>query len=78
MNYGINNLWPTPVLLGKIDNQDLYERVTNEVLSLSHIEASPDTNNIFSLGNPVFDEFKEKVVYPAFKGYIISAYGYTS
>ena len=68
----MNNLWPTNVLLGKIDNRELYERVTTEILSLSLIQS--DTNNIFNLGNEVFNEFKEKIVYPAFKEYITNVH----
>lgn len=69
MNYGINNLWPTPVMLGKMADLELNSKMAQEILLLENMNMT-DENNIFDTDNPTILDFKNKVVIPAFSDYM--------
>jgi hypothetical protein len=72
INYGINNLWPTPVLLGKMADQELNDRMAEEILILKDSLGSTDEHNIFDTKNKILLNFKNKIVIPAFSQYMKS------
>lgn len=67
---GINNLWPTPVYYGTIENKELLDNVCQQLLISSSITST------FQEYDPLADEedstmqqFKNQVVWPAFTEY---------
>lgn len=77
MDNGFNQLWPTTVLYGTIDDQALLERVINEIYTEFDMTKPPSdfgAFNIFDGESAVFSEFKDKVVMPAFDKYMREVY----
>lgn len=73
MERGINNLWPTPVLYETVQDKDLLDRFTQEVLLTTNLDTPPSDFQEFDLlkdGGPVAQEFKAKVVLPAIDKYL--------
>lgn len=77
MDKGLNHLWPTTVLYDCIEDQDLLERVVNEIYTEFDMSNPPSdfgAFNIFDGGSEVFVEFRDKVVVPAFDRYLREVY----
>jgi hypothetical protein len=72
MNLGFNNFWATPFYYSRMENDELIQSLIDNFLSKSN------TNNFHeSLDFNLFDseekfilEFKNDIVYPAFKSYV--------
>lgn len=73
MNYGINNLWPTHVLLDIVSDKDLNNQIVTELLMNKDSLGDPDTENLFDLDNLIIDRFKKEIVIPAFDRYLKEA-----
>ncbi len=69
MKYGINNLWPTPVYLGRMSDLELNDQMATEILISNSILGTTDTENIFDTDNEVINNFKNRIVIPAFEEY---------
>lgn len=68
MKYGINQMWPTPVLKGKMSNQKLIDDVSNHIL-LKYGQANKISSNVINenlFNDEYFDQFKNEIVLPAF------------
>ena len=75
MNNGFNELWPTTVYLGKIESADqqLLEQVCNAIFSETDLKTPPSDFQKFDIlsdGSEVFQEFRDKIVWPAFEKYL--------
>jgi hypothetical protein len=73
MEYGINNLWPTPVLLDKMSNDELVGNVCQTLFSDTDLLSPPsDFQNydVLKDGGEIFKEFQKVVVEPAFDNYL--------
>ncbi len=74
MNKGYNNLWPTDIFLGDI-NKHILDDVCQAILLETDIQNPGSTFQSFDIlrdGAPVFQEFRDKVVWPAFENYLRS------
>jgi hypothetical protein len=68
MNYGMNQMWPTPVLKGKMNNKKLIDDVINHIL-LKYGHSNKISSDILGenlFDDKYFDEFKNKIVLPSF------------
>jgi hypothetical protein len=78
MTPGINNLFPTPVLFGNIDNIDSCHSVLNEILTNDELYNSisiSDGEKLFEVDNTILNEFKENVVVPKINQYLTETIG---
>lgn len=79
MNPGFNDLFPTPILYGKINNDDLTAKVINELLTNDELANTSDTygttNILFESDSIVLDEFEKSIVLPAFDEYLKNTIG---
>jgi len=78
MNMGFNDLWPTTVLNKKIENEELVNRVCQDIIENFDMDNMPsdfDDFNILDNGNDLYDEFKEKIVIPTFDEYLTTVFG---
>jgi hypothetical protein len=74
---GINDLFPTPVMLGKIDD-DIRQQVADEILSdqvLINTRAADDNDILFAVGNEIVDRFRDTVAIPALDDYLQKSLG---
>lgn len=77
MKTGINTLWPTNVLYGKIEDQAELATLVAELLSLFDIRNPPGDfgdASIFDTESEVLDNFKNNIVLPAFNNYLQEVY----
>jgi len=73
MNKGFNNLWPTPVYIDKISNEELVNQVCEEILmnvDLSKPFTEFQAYDILRDGAEVFQTFRDQVVMPSFETYL--------
>ena len=73
MNPGFNELWPTTVYLGKIEDQILLDQVCNAIFVETDLADPPSDFKKFDIlrdGSSVFQEFRDKIVWPAFEKYL--------
>jgi hypothetical protein len=73
MNKGFNNLWPTPVYLDKINNEELVDQVCRELLlnvDLSRMLTEFQAYDILHEGPELFQQFRDQVVLPFFETYL--------
>lgn len=80
MNYGMNNLWPTPVLLEKIQDTDILDLTVQEILTTTDLSTPPSdfqSYDILADGGPVFEKFRKNIVEPIFDRYLIEVYGFS-
>lgn len=80
MEHGINNLWPTPVLYEQVEDKDLLDRFTQELLLTTDLAAPPSDFQKYDVlrdGSEVVQEFKQKVIIPAFEKYLQEINGKT-
>ena len=71
----MNELWPTPVLNGKIQNKNILDSlVQSTFLNIDLDNPSSDFQefDILSDGPKEFVEFRDQIVYPAFENYMSS------
>jgi len=68
MNYGMNQMWPTPILKGKMSNQKLIDNVINHIL-LKYGQANKISSNVLDenlFDDKYFNQFKNEIVLPSF------------
>ena len=73
MEYGLNTLFPTPVLLDKINNTELLDAVIQDLLATIDFAAPPSDFQKYDVlleGSPIIQEFKNTVVIPTFEKYL--------
>ena len=73
MDYGLNTLFPTPMLLDKVANTDLLNEVIQELLLTINLASPPSDFQKYDVlreGSPVIQEFKNTVVIPTFEKYL--------
>lgn len=73
LKLGTNNLWPTQVYLGEIENVELLENLLQSLfLNVNLDRPTSDFQNfdILKDGPKEFIEFKDKIVFPAFESYL--------
>ena len=73
MNNGINEFWATPVYKENINDSALLDNVCNWIILNENLDKpSSDFQNydILNNGSEVMKEFKNSVVYPAFKNFL--------
>jgi hypothetical protein len=78
MEYGLNNLWPTTVLLDKMGHQELVDEVCQTLFSDTElIPKSSDfqSYDILRDGGEIFTKFKQQVVEPMFDSYLVATTG---
>lgn len=64
----MNQMWPTPVLKGKISNQKLIDDVINHIL-LKYGQANKISSNVLDenlFDDEYFNQFKNEIVLPSF------------
>lgn len=71
---GMNNLWPTEVYLGKIENKELLNDFC-QYLFLNEDLSTPMSGNLSKVdllrdGPPEAQNFRDKIVWPAFENYL--------
>jgi hypothetical protein len=76
MNYGINNLWPTKVLLKKIENEDVLNRLCQDIVTDVNFNHPPNDFDSFNIleKDGVYEEFKKTVVEPCFDEYLTTVF----
>jgi|694.fasta_scaffold39156_7 hypothetical protein len=75
MNPGFNELWPTTVYLGKIEDETLLSRVCDAIFTEVDLTNPPNDFHEYDIlrdGSEVFQEFRDKVVWPAFEKYLLN------
>jgi hypothetical protein len=80
MNYGMNNLWPTPVLLETIANTDILNAAVDEILTTVDLSFPPSDfqgYDVLEEGGPALRQFKKDVVEPLFDKYLKEVYGFS-
>lgn len=68
--------WPSRILTGEIEDRQLVDQLVAHILTnynLSSSSANVNTENLFS--DPFFDEFKNKIVIPAFDYWLKNCLG---
>jgi hypothetical protein len=72
LNNGYNDLWPTKVYVGNMENKDLVEELIQDLLVMPYDEivGEGQKNNILNLEIPVIQNFKNKVIIPSFEKYL--------
>jgi hypothetical protein len=71
MNEGYNNLWPSTVRLGKIENQELLEEFCQAIFN--EVDLNRPLGSVFQGydllrdGPEVMQQFRDQVVWPVFK-----------
>jgi len=78
MDYGLNDLWPTKVLVDKIPNQELVDQVSQAILSDVDIISKSSDFQAFDVlrdGGDIFKKFQKEIVEPAFNSYLLSSTG---
>jgi hypothetical protein len=72
MNRGLTNLWATPVLYDKIEDNNLLNRTIDYILTNYDLDFPPSDFQKYDIlkdGGDVLGEFKSNVVLPAFERY---------
>lgn len=69
---GFNDLWPTKVFLGQINDKELLDNLIQEIFIIKNdiVGGISDTENIFSLNNKTIQKFKNEIVVPCFENYL--------
>jgi hypothetical protein len=79
LSYGINSLWPTNVMLAKIEHQELLDEVCNCILTNYDFNSMPsDFMKDFDIlrdGGEALRDFKKLVVEPLFDSYFKNTFG---
>ena len=73
MNFGFNEMWATPIYKGIIENKNLLENFCNSIIINENLDQPPndfEKYDILDDGPEIMQEFKNTVVYPAFKDYL--------
>ena len=74
LKLGINNLWPTEVYLGEIENKSLLEQTCQTIFLNENLSSGESGNlrdvDILRDGPPEMQEFRDKIVWPAFENYL--------
>jgi hypothetical protein len=73
MNPGFNELWPTTIYLGKIEDETLLSRVCDAIFTEFDLTNPPNDFQEYDIlrdGSEVFQEFRDKIVWPAFIKYL--------
>ena len=73
LKLGMNELWPTPVYKGEIEDKALLERLLQSTfvnVDLDKPSSDFQSFDILSDGPTEFVEFRDEVVYPAFTDYM--------
>lgn len=71
MKEGLNYCWPTPILIGNINNKLILEKTTSYILSNfgGKISATGNLEDDNVLNDENISEFTKKIIYPAFNDY---------
>jgi hypothetical protein len=73
MKYGLNQLWPTSVLLEKIENTELLNLTTQEIIQtidLQHPPSDFQNYDVINDGGEILHKFRDKIVLPLFEKYV--------
>lgn len=72
LNNGYNDLWPTKVYVGNIDDLELTETLVQLILTMPYEEVvgENENKNIFKLNNEIIENFKNKIIIPSFEKYL--------
>jgi hypothetical protein len=73
MNKGFNELWPTSVYRGEIEDKQLLNSVCEAIFLESDITNPANTFQPYDIlrdGSSVFQKFRDQVVWPAFINYL--------
>jgi hypothetical protein len=73
LDYGMNELWSTPVYRGQVEDTNLLERLLQSTflnVDLDKPAGDFQSYDVLSDGPKEFVEFREQVVYPAFSDYM--------
>ena len=76
MNLGLNDLWPTKVMVSEITNKDILENVTNDIIK-NYVSNPPNDFQKFDVlkdGGESFKDFQKHVVEPIFNQYLKEVY----
>jgi hypothetical protein len=77
MNLGLNDLWPTKVMISEISNKDILDKVANDIIS-NYISNPPNDFQKFDIlkdGGENFKDFQRHIVEPVFDQYLKEVYG---
>lgn len=78
LSKGLSNLYPTSVLYDNVGNDNLVERVFEEILKKINLQDPPSDfqdGNILYDGGPALEEFREKIVVKYFDKYLLEVLG---
>lgn len=73
LKLGFNNLWPTEVYLGRIDDKQIHEAATKilvEDVNLKQFNDDFQKTDILNCGPSELVAFRDKIVFPAFEKYL--------
>jgi hypothetical protein len=73
MELGLNNLWPTKILYGRLNSFKNLELLVNDILTqeiFQEIKEQKLSDNFFNNQNKSIKKFKEEEVIPSFKNYL--------
>lgn len=78
MQPGINNLWPTPVLVDTVTDTELLTQFVEELFQTINFFTPPSdfqNDDILSRDSVIIKKFKEQVVIPTFNRYLETVIG---
>jgi hypothetical protein len=79
LDYGINSLWPTNVMLSKIEHEELLAEVCHDIFTDYNLNDMPSDfkkdYDILTDGSKALQEFKKLVVVPTFDRYLQATFG---
>lgn len=71
---GMNNLWPTPVYLGDIEDKDALDSACQSIFLNEKLDSNKSGNfqdiDILRDGPPEMQQFRDTVVWPVFEKYL--------
>lgn len=76
LKYGINDLWPTKVLLGTISNRELVDQAAQTIMSSYNLSTPPSDFQGSDILNDCegLKEFRDLIIIPTFTNYLQEVY----
>jgi hypothetical protein len=77
MQYGMNNLWPTPIMYDRIEEQTILDNFLQEIFMTINLDNTPSDYksdgpkyDLIAEGGDAAQEFKDKIIIPKFEKYL--------
>jgi hypothetical protein len=78
LEYGINKLWPTTVMLEQIENKEIIDNVAETIIANFNLQTPPidgDDYDVLRDGGEILQDFQKLVVEPTFEKYLQEVFG---